>query len=450
VKWKPPVDGFSNRSVVRAIAVEAGVGKSEVATHTIVPRINGLPVLSITGNSEDLFGANDGIYVVGNAMLDNATVRDLKGKYHIDWWDMPGNYRNRGGDWQREVNIEYIEDGQHHLNIKGGVRLNGNATRAFPQKSLRLYAPDSSSISHSFFGMNYPTEFEHLILRNSGNDWGKTMFRDILANEVMRGSNIELQPYKQVTVYINGEYWGIHNLRPRLNENYLAEQYETTLDELTILEKNAELYHGKEAVSDEFKALISRVKTEDLSEKATFKAITKELEIDNLIDYLWAEIYLVNTDWPGNNIKYFKLHPQKAKQKSTPWRFILMDTDYGFGYTYPESYETNMFKHLEQSQSYVAVLFQNLCQNEAFCQKFVARGEALMETQFNPARINRLIDQLRGNIAGEMESHVRRWRQPASVEEWENEVEVVRRFVAERPAILKAQTKAYFSDKIAL
>lgn len=449
VKWKPPLNGVANCPVIRAIAVDAGHRSSAVAAYTDVPAYSHLPIVAITGDPNELFGKNDGIYVVGNTMFENATVRELIGKYHINWWDMPANYHRRGSAWQRAVNIQYIEDGAFQFNVQGGIRLNGNATRSFPQKSLRLYAPEGG-FNHAFFGSAYPTNYEHLILRNSGNDWGRTLFRDILTHEVMGGTAVEVQPYKQANVYLNGEYWGIHNLRPRMNENYLAAQYGVALEELTVLEKNAELYFGKGKRATEFKSTIDSLSAQDLSDPTIYKQATDLLDLDNFIDYLWAEIYVVNTDWPQNNVKFFRTHPKGQKNQAAKWKFILNDTDYGFGYTYPESYETNMFTHLDQSSSYVGVLFHLFCQNEDFCEQFVTRGERLLETQFNTIRINRIIDQLRGNIAGEMEYQIRRWRKPSSVEQWEAEIETVRRFVAKRPAILRTQMDAFFKAKLEL
>ena len=42
--------------------------------------------------------------------------------------------------------------------------------------------------------------------------------------------------YRPVIVFINGEYWGIHDLRQRLDENYLASAYLVDAAEVGILE----------------------------------------------------------------------------------------------------------------------------------------------------------------------------------------------------------------------
>ena len=44
------------------------------------------------------------------------------------------------------------------------------------------------------------------------------------------------------------------------------------------------------------------------------------------IDYNVAQIYFDNRDWPGNNIKFWR-----PKTKDGKWRWLLYDTDWGFG-----------------------------------------------------------------------------------------------------------------------
>ena len=45
------------------------------------------------------------------------------------------------------------------------------------------------------------------------------------------------------------------------------------------------------------------------------------MDVQNFIDYQSAQIYFDNTDWPGNNIKYWR--PQTSEGK---WRWIVYDT----------------------------------------------------------------------------------------------------------------------------
>ena len=72
--------------------------------------------------------------------------------------------------------------------------------------------------------------YETLMLRNSGSDWLQystgTMFRDgmiqsLAANRV----DVDRQCYKPSILFINGEYWGIHNIRERTNSHFIETNY---------------------------------------------------------------------------------------------------------------------------------------------------------------------------------------------------------------------------------
>lgn len=459
-KWKAPIGEMPRAIVQKAAAYVEGKGFSEVSTKTYYNKAaHNLPVVSISGEASAFFDDWTGIYVPGNAMMSKKVIDQNKGKYHIDWWDYPSNYHQRGKAWQRNVHFEFIDkEAGTLINMPIGIRLNGNATRSFPQKSLRLYANQAGSDSLLF---NFPVEpgvlpnllpesgvgFKHLILRNSGNDWDKTMFRDILAMEIMQGTDNDLQGYQQSVVYLNGEYWGIHNIRPRLNEDYFALQNQVGLSDLAMLEKNSEIYHGDALDVNDFRNILAYAETEDISASEHYQYVANKVDVSNFIDYLWAEIYLVNTDWPANNIKYWKLK-KSAEQGETKWRWILMDTDYGMGYTYDQAYETNMFKLLDGSNTEVARLFKALTKNKEFCGQFTARGNQLLETQFDPDRINGLIDEKQEAIESEMPNHIARWRKIKSMEQWKSNVQVLRNFAKERPAYIRKQMAAYFEGKL--
>ena len=63
-------------------------------------------------------------------------------------------------------------------------------------------------------------------MRNSGNDFDYTYFRDALIQRVM-GTNCDLdwQPWLPTAFFINGEYKGMLNIRSRTNEDHIYTFY---------------------------------------------------------------------------------------------------------------------------------------------------------------------------------------------------------------------------------
>ena len=59
-----------------------------------------------------------------------------------------------------------------------------------------------------------------------------------------------------------------------------------------------------------------------------------------------------------------------------------------------------------------------------------------MRDTFNPDRMISIIDELAAEIEPEMAMNVERWPRPASVTDWQREVEVLRNFARRRPSII--------------
>jgi hypothetical protein len=73
-----------------------------------------------------------------------------------------------------------------------------------------------------------------------------------------------------------------------------------------------------------------------LNDNSHYEYIKTRIDVTSYIDYMLSQIFLVNTDWPGNNIKYWRLKtpsylPGAEPGKDGRWRWMMFDTDFGFG-----------------------------------------------------------------------------------------------------------------------
>ena len=105
--------------------------------------------------------------------------------------------------------------------LDAGIKIFGGWSRGFKQKSLAIYARSE----YGYKSINYPlfpdkpfTKYESIVLRNSGNDWNYSMIRDPLMQGLVKRTNLVTQSYRPVVVFLNGQYWGIHNIREKINE----------------------------------------------------------------------------------------------------------------------------------------------------------------------------------------------------------------------------------------
>jgi hypothetical protein len=92
-----------------------------------------LPVISLSSHRDSLFDYEKGIYVLGKIWYDAGGNNHTGGA--------PANYNRHGDAWERRMHMELYEpDGTPGISQEIGVRLHGGWSRAFPQKSFRLYA----------------------------------------------------------------------------------------------------------------------------------------------------------------------------------------------------------------------------------------------------------------------------------------------------------------------
>ena len=298
---------------VRARIYASNYLPSKTGTESYIIGANhDIDVMLLSVNPDDFFDDDYGIYVFGP-----------EGTYSTD---MPYFGANFWEDWERPIHFSFYEhDESASVQFNAGVKIFGGWSRGQNgQRSLSFFARGQygdSKFEHSFFDNITYNEFEAFTLRNSGQDWLRSSMKDIMITSLMRGTELDFQDYNPVATYLNGEYWGMYNMREKINEHMLASKHNLNADEITLLTNNAQIIEGS---NEEYNQLIDYINTYDLSNDANFEYIRQRIDLKHYALYQASNIYINNTDWPGNNIKFWK-HPD------TKWRWIMYDTDFGFG-----------------------------------------------------------------------------------------------------------------------
>ena len=392
-----------------------------------------LPIISISINEEAFFDYFNGIYIMG--------VREWEAKKtETPWWFWPANYRNRGKKWQRDAAVTFIGFKNKLLIEIAGIRINGNATRGFPQKSLRLVFKDKSGmtgIENLFFPSVSNSDFVTMILRNAGNDWDRGFMRDVLVSALSQDLAVETQPFAAVNVFLNGEYWGIHYLRPKVDQYYLSGKYDTDVDNISMIESPGKIYRGSDQGLKSFNTMVDFAQKNDLSDSIIYLYISEQMDIDNFIDYVSVNMIVVNTDWPQNNWLVWKnIDTAGTNQK---WQWIIKDTDYGLGFFDSEAYTYDMLQKVKNNRGPVGILFRNLMANQSFNSLFQQRFKQIISQNWKIEHVNSVIDSLQSTIQAEMPYQINRWRTHLSIEDWENEVDQIRGFYFKRNLYLKGE-----------
>ena len=80
----------------------------------------------------------------------------------------------------------------------------------------------SASLDYHLFFEKERSNFKSFALRASGSDWSYTMFRDALIQDAVDyNMDIHFMAFRASVLYVNGDYMGIHNIREKVDEDYI-------------------------------------------------------------------------------------------------------------------------------------------------------------------------------------------------------------------------------------
>ncbi len=437
-------------SVVRAGLFKQGALPGPVVTHTyfVDPAGGGryqLPVLSLTMDEEALFGYHDGIYNAGRDFDDWRSTTGARPNGHT-----PANYHRRGDHAEFPVHLELFEPGEGRaLAQDAGFRIHGGWSRYYPQKSLRIYAASrygEEEIDYPLIGnlrgagTGAPVEtFRRILLRNSGNDNQSTRIRDAVIQRVAGPLGLDHQGYRPAVHFINGEYWGLINIRERIDRFFVASHHGVDPEEVAILSNDAEVREGDAGDRQDFLRLRSHIATRSMADPDAFAEAERQMDMENFILYNVANIYANNGDWPHNNVDFWRANGSAASAAGDGrWRWILFDTDFGFGLN--GDHNSNTLRHAtDPGSGWSTVVLRRLLENPAFRTTFINAFADHIATTFRPERIEAIADEMAAEIAPSMAEHARRWRNQGS-----SSVDGIKSFGRNRPAAMRQHLTEFF------
>jgi len=377
--------------VIRARAFAVGYLPSEIITKSyFIDETSTLPVLSITTDPDNLWDWNTGIYVLGPNADPGVPF------FGANFWQ----------DWEIPIHMEYYSANEIiQFDQDFGMKIHGGWSRSSPQKSLRILAKSrygKSTLDYQLFPDKEIYSFKRFILRTSGNETAAsgTFFRDALMHKAVETTFNDYQDHRPSIVYLNGEFWGIYNIREKIGRYYLAENFGVDPDSVDLLQFDGAIMEGSNI---DFMNLSTFIIANNMAIQANYDVVTAQLDIENFCDHFITQTYYVNWDWPQNNIKYWK-----SQRPGSKWRYIVTDMDFGLGMGgSPNSNDLN--RVLTQSNTTHAYMLNSLLQNTTFKNYFINRYADLINTVFDSTILKDLAYSYRDSIIGEMPRHMLRW-----------------------------------------
>ena len=349
-----------------------------------------LPVVSVVSDPRFLYDDSIGVYVRG------VNGRPGNGQSSKCNWNM---------DWERPVNFSYLNaDGEMVLNQDVNLEMCGGWSRAWNPHAFKLKGSKelggNKNLPYPFFEDKPYIRNRTLQVRNGGND-NTYRFKDPVLQYLVQSSGVDMdvQSYEPAHEFINGRYIGVLNVREPNNKHYVYANYGWDEEEIDQFEMSPDSgYVQKCGTPDAFHELAVEL-SQNAADNNVYAEICNMLDIDAYINYMAAEFYLCNWDWPQNNVKGFR-HIDNGK-----FRFVLFDLDGSFNgndpfggfmnkewYTFDQLYPTSLGRISGQIE--FVTLFRNLLANEEFRRKFIDAYCMMGGSIYEAKRASEIIEML--------------------------------------------------------
>lgn len=404
-----PQQDFPTGHVVRAVAIRKNGQTSPVVSGTYFigydrAALHGdLPLMLLVTDPDGLFGYEQGIYVMGKVYDEWAAAQTEAFKPR----DAEANYTQRGSDWERPITVTYLPAEGVGFTQDMGVRIKGDASRLYNQKSLRLVAREqygSKNVKYELYPDNVREEdggvvdrYKSFTLRNGGNDCDYAKIRDPFITRLAEGMHLETAQAMPCIAYINGEYWGLYTLVEEFSDNYFQYHYGVDSKNVVIV-KCGELEEGEDADLKLYEEMFRFIAKQDMSDPAMYERAGKLLDLDSFADLCALHLYTGNNDgvFQYNNWQMWRVRkPEKGHPYGDgKWRVILYDSDITAGvFSNGEGAQIDNLTLLSENYGgeHPARLFTALLKNDDFRLKVIRALADIRNLYFDKERTATLL-----------------------------------------------------------
>ena len=385
---------ISKNTVLRCAAFQPGALTTDVITKTFfIGETVRMPVVAVSVDSA-FFKEN---YIKTNAESPKSAPAGLY------------------ADLEYPVHVEYFAEGSKATapawEIDAGISIMGGYSRLKDKKSVAIAMREEyqdGKINYPLFETRKETasKFRGFNLRNNGNRFVSDYIGDAMGGAILEGSGVDYQRSRQVVVFYNGRYYGIHDMRERFNKHYVETNYGIDAGSVTMVKHLGHDITASNGTIDEYKTLLSFVAQNDFSgeNNANYELVKTLMDVGNFADYMAAEAYIHNGDWPNNNVRAWKSPEQ-------PWKFMVYDLDHGFDWMWGVnggefSQSTDIFPWILKGggnkpckdEGCFANLFIQLIKNPDFLRVFLNRSALMLQLNTNSANVTKVVNEMTATI----------------------------------------------------
>lgn len=403
--------------------------------------------------------------------------------------------------------------GELVISQDGGMRIFGGSSRALSQKSFKIIARKTGhfgtdmyegkgTFRYAFFDERTVKagadagevldRYDSLILRNGGNDsllhnscdpLKASLLRDNAVNNFAAHvtDSLEYACSAFAVVYVNGEYYGILDMKENMNEDHVRRVWDVSDDDVVVVKSeldtsrggrfDGEWFYYESDNADELAAwekILDRVATAQKKGNMNYyETLAEQVDLHSFAEYCALNLYTSNHDWPHNNVKLYRYTGAPVEGNAITdgkWRFMTRDQDLGMGrydsaYLNPELDTTpevdsfyrmlgnfvdysDLYSYSGEERMYpdslgLQCMLAYCLENDAFRADF----EAICRRMASEESVAILLDELSKSanaIKPEMENHIDRWGHAIgngyNLKAWQKEYSAIKKYVNARPA----------------
>jgi len=354
--------------------------------------------------------------------------------------------------------LEYFDrSGVMQTEVTGDFNKHGNDSWAYNQRGVDFISRDqhgyNHSLTHQLFPQKTRNEFQRIILKCGASDNypfenGGAHIRDPYVNTLSQQGGLKLdeRTYDACVLYVNGQYWGVYEIREKVDDNDFTsyyynqdEVYKNSPNYIQFLKTWGNTWEefGAPNAQNDWDNLLNFITSNNMAVPANFNYVDSLYNWESLVDYFCLNSYIVNKDWLNWNTSWWRgLDPAGDKKK---WRYTLWDMDATFGHyvnytgipdSSPNADPCNAENLPNPGGEGHTEIMVALMDNPIFEQYYISRYIDLGNTVFSCDNMIPLLDSLVGMITPEMTRHISRWG--GSLSQWQNNVLAMRNFIINR------------------
>ena len=347
-------------------------------------------------------------------------------------------------EYEHEAFVSMMDKGELIFSAPCGFKLHGNDSKKGAKQNFQLRFREKYGLSKlecKVFEDRDIEKFNSLILKGGSEDYVFCNFRDELCTSLVDGATeLSVQAYRPVILYLNDEYRGIYFLRERFDAEYCAQRIGGSDESINMLKDFGHaVVHGS---GKGFSDLVAYCKSHDLREQEAYEYVMSRIDSVSMMDWYICRSYMGDTDLA--NIRMYN-----SSETDGRWRWCFFDLDWAL---WNETADP-IGKTVRNDGNHV--IMAALLKNQQFRDKFLKRYAQLMKSILNEQAICAKADEFEALLEPEIAAD--REKYGFSVSSWRNSIEKLRSYVKDGKrdkAVLKGiqnyfgltndQMKAYF------